>query len=122
MTRAVTVGAAQLGPIEPEHDRAAVVERLLALLHEAHARGCELVVYPELGDFPLTPLPQLVQRFPAIGPLLELVPLGGTAADTIARKVPSPGVLALLGLAGLVGCRGRATRRTAGRPRSAGEA
>ena len=43
------IGAAQLGPIEREHTRAEVVERLLTLLREAHARGCELVVFPELA-------------------------------------------------------------------------
>ena len=49
MTRTITVGAAQLGPIQREHTRAQVVERLIALLHQAHAHGCELVVYPELA-------------------------------------------------------------------------
>jgi hypothetical protein len=49
MPRIVTVGAAQLGPIQRSHTRAAVVERLRALLHQAHARGCDLVVYPELA-------------------------------------------------------------------------
>ena len=43
------VGAAQLGPIQRADGRADVVKRLLALLHEAKARGCELVVFPELA-------------------------------------------------------------------------
>lgn len=47
--RTVVVGAAQLGPIEVEHTRAEVVERLLTLLREAAGRGCDLVVYPELA-------------------------------------------------------------------------
>jgi N-carbamoyl-D-amino-acid hydrolase len=47
--RSVTVGAAQLGPIQRTDTRKEVVERLLTLLHEAHERGCELVVYPELA-------------------------------------------------------------------------
>jgi predicted amidohydrolase len=47
--RALTIGAAQLGPIQREHSRASVVERLLTLLGEAHERGCELVVFPELA-------------------------------------------------------------------------
>lgn len=47
--RAVTVGAAQLGPIARSETRGDVVKRLLALLHEAHARGCDLVVFPELA-------------------------------------------------------------------------
>jgi N-carbamoyl-D-amino-acid hydrolase len=49
MTRIVTVGAAQLGPIQRADSREAVVQRLLALLHQAHERGCQLVVYPELA-------------------------------------------------------------------------
>jgi predicted amidohydrolase len=49
MTRIVTVGAAQLGPIQAEHTRAEVVERLLVLMRQAHHHGCELVVYPELA-------------------------------------------------------------------------
>jgi predicted amidohydrolase len=49
MTRIVTVGAAQLGPIQRDHTRKEVVGRLLDLLHEGHAHGCELVVFPELA-------------------------------------------------------------------------
>jgi N-carbamoyl-D-amino-acid hydrolase len=49
MSRFVTVGAAQLGPIGKDETRKEVVERLLTLLHEAHAHGCDLVVYPELA-------------------------------------------------------------------------
>jgi predicted amidohydrolase len=49
MARWVTVGAAQLGPIARAETRAQVVERLLALLHQAHRQGVELVVYPELA-------------------------------------------------------------------------
>jgi len=48
-SRHVVVGAAQLGPIERDHSRAAVVARLLALLAEAADRGCDVVVYPELA-------------------------------------------------------------------------
>jgi predicted amidohydrolase len=47
--RVVTVGAAQLGPIQRADSRKEVVERLLALLQEGHERGCDLVVYPELA-------------------------------------------------------------------------
>ena len=49
MTRIVTVAAAQLGPIARSDTRPMVVERLLALLHQAKAHGCELVVFPELA-------------------------------------------------------------------------
>jgi N-carbamoyl-D-amino-acid hydrolase len=49
MTRVLTLGAAQLGPIALSESRADVVKRLLALLAQAQARGCELVVFPELA-------------------------------------------------------------------------
>ena len=48
MTRNVTVGAAQMGPIARNDSRQVVVSRLLELLHQADDRGCDLVVYPEL--------------------------------------------------------------------------
>ena len=49
MARVLTVGAAQLGPIARSDSRGDVVKRLLALLAQAHARGCDLVVFPELA-------------------------------------------------------------------------
>ena len=49
MTRIVRVGAAQLGPVQREHTREQVVERLLALLRQAGDQGVDLVVYPELA-------------------------------------------------------------------------
>jgi predicted amidohydrolase len=49
MARFVTVGAAQLGPIARSETRSDVVKRLVALLGEAHRRGCDLVVFPELA-------------------------------------------------------------------------
>ena len=49
MTRIITVGAAQLGPIQKHHDRQSVVKRLIALLQQAHAAGCDIVVFPELA-------------------------------------------------------------------------
>jgi hypothetical protein len=49
MARILTVGAAQLGPIARSDSRAAVVARLVALLEQAAAKGCKLVVYPELA-------------------------------------------------------------------------
>jgi predicted amidohydrolase len=49
VTRAVTVGAAQLGPVQRSDTRKDVVERLLALLHRARDAGCDLVAFPELA-------------------------------------------------------------------------
>ena len=49
MTRIVTIGAAQLGPIQRADSRAAVVRRMLDLLRQAHEHRCDLVVFPELA-------------------------------------------------------------------------
>ena len=49
MSRIVTVGAAQLGPIQRADDRASVVARLLELLRQGAAAGCDLIVFPELA-------------------------------------------------------------------------
>jgi hypothetical protein len=49
MSRIVTVGAAQLGPIARNEPRRQVVARLIALMQRARSHGCDLVVYPELA-------------------------------------------------------------------------
>ena len=49
MSRIVTVGAAQMGPIQRDHSRTDAVARLVDLLREASARRCDLVVFPELA-------------------------------------------------------------------------
>ena len=49
MSRTVTVGAAQLGPVNRDHSREEVVARMIALLHQADDVGCELVIFPELA-------------------------------------------------------------------------
>jgi predicted amidohydrolase len=49
MSRSIKVGAAQLGPIAREETRTQVVKRLIALMGQAHAEGCDLVVYTELA-------------------------------------------------------------------------
>ncbi len=49
MTRILTIGAAQLGPVQRDHTRSSVVERMITLLHQAHQHGVELIVYPELA-------------------------------------------------------------------------
>ena len=47
--RELVVGGAQMGAIQKADGRAAVVERMLALLEEAAAAGCDVVVFPELA-------------------------------------------------------------------------
>jgi predicted amidohydrolase len=49
VTREVTIGAAQLGPVGRDERRESVVDRMLSLLGHAASRGCELVVFPELA-------------------------------------------------------------------------
>lgn len=49
MSRLITIGAAQLGPIQKNHTRAEVVQRLISLLRQAHGAGCDVVVFPELA-------------------------------------------------------------------------
>ena len=49
MTRLITVGAAQLGPIQKQDSRESAVIRMIALLKEASSKKCDLVVFPELA-------------------------------------------------------------------------
>lgn len=49
MTRIITIGAAQLGPIQKSDSRADVVKRLIVLLRQAKKSDCDLVVFPELA-------------------------------------------------------------------------
>jgi len=49
MSRIITVGAAQLGPIQRADSRARVVARMVDLLKQAAGHGCNLVVFPELA-------------------------------------------------------------------------
>lgn len=46
--RYLNVAAAQMGPIARTDSRSIVVARLIDLLREAHGRGAELVIFPEL--------------------------------------------------------------------------
>ncbi|WP_316177069.1 N-carbamoyl-D-amino-acid hydrolase [Bradyrhizobium sp. SZCCHNRI1009] len=49
MPRFVNVAIGQLGPIAKSETRTAVVARLMALMRQAHANGCDLIVYPEFA-------------------------------------------------------------------------
>jgi hypothetical protein len=46
--RILRTAAAQLGPIQKAHTRAAVVARMITLMDEAKAAGATFIVYPEL--------------------------------------------------------------------------
>ena len=47
MSRIVTVGAAQLGPIARKESRDSAIARMITLLDQAARHGCDLVVFPE---------------------------------------------------------------------------
>jgi predicted amidohydrolase len=47
--REIKVAGAQLGPIQKADSRQAVVARMLELMRQAKAEGCDLIVYPELA-------------------------------------------------------------------------
>jgi predicted amidohydrolase len=49
MSRILTVGGAQMGPIARNDSRAVVVERMITLLDNAKRQGCEIVVFPEMA-------------------------------------------------------------------------
>ena len=49
MARMLTVGAAQLGPIQRSDTRERIVARMLDLLRQAKSHGCDLIVFPELA-------------------------------------------------------------------------
>lgn len=55
MSRFITVGAAQMGPVGRNESRAAVVVRLLEMMREAKGRGCDLVVFTECALTPFFP-------------------------------------------------------------------
>ena len=48
MSRMITVGAAQMGPVQSSHTRSDVVERLIGLLRQGADAGCDVISYPEL--------------------------------------------------------------------------
>jgi len=46
--RNIRVGAAQMGPIQKAENRSTVIARMCALMDQAKAENCDLIVYPEL--------------------------------------------------------------------------
>lgn len=56
MSRVMRVGAAQLGPISRAESRPAILDRLTALLRQASANHCDLIVFPELALTSFFPL------------------------------------------------------------------
>ena len=62
MARTVTVAAAQLGPIQRAEPRSAAVGRMVRLMERAHARGVQVVVFPELALTTFFPRHYLADR------------------------------------------------------------
>ena len=49
MSRTLIAAVAQMGPVARDESRVQVIDRLIALMREAHGRGAKLVVFPELA-------------------------------------------------------------------------
>ena len=49
MARKIVLGGAQMGPIQLADTRTSVIDRMLTLMDQAHAKGVELLVFPELA-------------------------------------------------------------------------
>ena len=49
MSRIVRLGGAQMGPIQRAESRPEAIARMLELMRQAHDKGCDMIVYPELA-------------------------------------------------------------------------
>jgi predicted amidohydrolase len=87
VSRIVTIGAAQLGPIAPDESRASAVNRMIELLKQAGQRGCNFVVFPELALTTFFPryfeedISKMDHHFEREMPSAETRPLFEAAAD-----------------------------------------
>jgi predicted amidohydrolase len=85
MSRIITVGAAQLGPIQKSEPRSSAVDRMVRLMERAHRRGVQLVVFPELALTTFFPrhyhadVAEADQWFEAAMPSNETAPLFAAA-------------------------------------------
>ena len=64
MSRFLTVGAAQMGPISRHESRASTLKRLMELMKEAKSFNCDIVAFPELAlttFFPRWPIEDEVE-------------------------------------------------------------
>jgi len=64
MSRFLTVGAAQMGPISRHESRASTAKRLMELMKEAKSFNCDIVAFPELAlttFFPRWPIEDEVE-------------------------------------------------------------
>jgi predicted amidohydrolase len=108
MTRALTVAAAQLGPIARAESRAQVVARQIALMRQAKGMGADLVVYPELALTTFFPRWWMVDQAEIDGFFERAMPSNETAP--LFSEAERLGLAFVLGYAELVEEEGR-TRR-----------
>ncbi|SVE49284.1 uncharacterized protein METZ01_LOCUS502138, partial [marine metagenome] len=55
MSRLLTIGAAQQGPVAGDMPRSAVIERLIDLMRQGAEAGCDLIVFTEVALVPFFP-------------------------------------------------------------------
>ena len=79
MPRILTAAAAQLGPIQRAEGRDVAVARMVRLIERAHARGVQLVVFPELALTTFFPRHYLEDRADADHWFEEAMPSNATA-------------------------------------------
>jgi predicted amidohydrolase len=79
MPRILTAAAAQLGPIQLAEGRDVAVARMVRLMEQAHARGVQLVVFPELALTTFFPRHYLENRAEADQWFEEAMPSNATA-------------------------------------------
>ncbi len=79
MARIVTVAAAQLGPIQRNDPRSVPVARMVRLMERAHARGVQVVVFPELALTTFFPRHYHADRAEADGWFESAMPSNETA-------------------------------------------
>jgi predicted amidohydrolase len=53
--RNIRIAGAQLGPVQKADSRQAVVARMLDLMRQAKAAGCDLIVYPACTELRSSP-------------------------------------------------------------------
>jgi predicted amidohydrolase len=86
MPRILSLAAAQLGPIQRSEGRDVAVGRMIRLMERAHARGAELVVFPELALTTFFPRHYHADLAEADGWFEESMPSNATAPLFAAAK------------------------------------
>ena len=86
-SRIMTLAGAQMGPVQRTDPRSRTVGRMVDLMRQAHARGCQLIVFPELALTTFFPRwliedeEELAQFFEVSMPGPDTLPLFETARE-----------------------------------------